>query len=1532
MTSPDEKTSLPFSKKTLFEQAWEEYRTTINSSQIKKVKFIEKCSKFASEWHDPVTAINEAITEVETRSQDYQRQSRKVVRTYLLPFMNALTSFTGIVDSLSQFFARRRCPPGLTLDQYGRLFETIHYELASLSDHLENIAGYGDLYQTNQKMQSTLCNAYINIIRFWHRVDKECTKSGPKFGTPFSTKKLGCIVSHMREDVVKIKAYAGLPHNQESGEDRQANKAVRQEVGEERIRVEDHRRFQWECDGTRKLDIVLDWLSSESLNNQCLALQGRNLRGRSQITCQWLFSHDEFLQWQNNPPLSPILWIHGPPGSGKSTLCSSAIEFLAKSPGSDVVIFHFYDFAQHLSPEQILSILAAQLLLQYRQRLQEIPDELQKIIHAPESLLERVQKVIKALIEGYSRIYFFLDGLDEETTTKSLWDDAVLVLRFLAKLVDDSPTRVRVWCSSQRRDCISKELRGCRSLDIDGYTRSDLALYFSDEVSKLRLLWSSPSEQAPILEMLKSRAECSFIWAKFMIDALEECWSTARMEEHLKGFPETLAEYYHRFFECMEKLDRPLACKVFSLVIFARRPLRLKELTEAVSCLESEPHKELQHKVKPNFNTIRAIVQPFIEFINTDGTDDSCTEEQYTCRILHSTLRDFLVDHPNILCDNSSNLRISAEWPARACLHYLGQSRYSGLLVRREGRWLDVTEDPVDCRPLLVYAAKYWDKHLDDVTIAEIGSVESFITSPNFWTCVQVQSLWVEAQFSFFSRPNEDNGFNTYFRRVFPSWFARAQTGLGQKLWRDYRRFLQDWIYFLSCEQCGGEKTCEILPYIGQLDRIWFGALGPNNFLSRLEDKYTCFAFQTDVDSDGVQYVFDAVSETGDKVMILRIQLEARVSRSSILKCSCESWNLSKEHPPELQHKQTIQLSTSSCNWKLYTESVTDPTLQTGKAAPAAFGPDCQTLRIGTQLYRQAKNGRFIAIPTQYFLCDLRSIYFEEFARRRQFLVLTSRTKISKGDLRVTQIKADGAGDEDDDLDTSADEDSWVEEDEDFKDGDSSIETASDSEDEFERGTESENSSNESTSEGNTNCSANFGFEDDILPLWANHFGNEDTDTDTDNESYHSFDISGFGVEINAHSKDCDDISEHEKDLESSYDEVFDDHFFRHEGRHDWEGPWSERAEKQKAQATITVFDTRSCTRLFRLRQPIKCRLFASPPVFHPTKSLIVWPLGDGNILFVYYLAKTHFTRRLQPSTPHTGHVFMKIHFSECGEFLHIATLEAQGKAPELKDSEPLPPIKLALLVCTYRLSRRKTAKSPQKIHCMKLALGQTTRLHVSKMPFTLTWTSKDLYFSCSRKLLQVYRIPLFGSTEEKGKEDQQPVWKPRKPFFLPHSASNRAVYYFPPAENKSGKEQLPARMLIGSDFTALNDIEPNEAEEDYDILLVERVIDHSVGRRGEFHPPIGCYVDEDTNLGGWVDSHARANILQDRGVGHFDMPAERFNSDDDCDCECYYQATGTVHLLIIPALGTRSKALQYWYQFQNSCTSSVDYTDSFFP
>jgi len=64
------------------------------------------------------------------------------------------------------------------LSRFSSLFETIKGELRSLRDQLEHITDHENLYGKDDKMQKLLCQSYFNIIRFWHRVDKECDNCG----------------------------------------------------------------------------------------------------------------------------------------------------------------------------------------------------------------------------------------------------------------------------------------------------------------------------------------------------------------------------------------------------------------------------------------------------------------------------------------------------------------------------------------------------------------------------------------------------------------------------------------------------------------------------------------------------------------------------------------------------------------------------------------------------------------------------------------------------------------------------------------------------------------------------------------------------------------------------------------------------------------------------------------------------------------------------------------------------------------------------------------------------------------------------------------------------------------------------------------------------------------------------------------------------------------------------------------------------------------------------------------------------------
>jgi hypothetical protein len=352
---------------------------------------------------------------------------------------------------------------------------------------------------------------------------------------------------------------------------------------------------------------------------------------------------------------------------------------------------------------------------------------------------------------------------------------------------------------------------------------------------------------------------------------------------------------------CQENKTKLFYSKLFALIVFARRPLRLLELQEAIWCLNSKSSGYLNPEDKPFLKQLHEVSQPLIEMTRVAAPQAVDGQEEYTCRLFHSTLRDFLMEHPNILCEAGDpliDLHICPRVAVDACLFYLCQTRYAKLLVRREGRWIDATGDPVDNQNFLVYAAKYWDKHLDDAPEDHkkelLGRLETFITSSNFQTCIQVQSLWVELQFCIFRTSDSDERCR-FLRRVFPSWFSR-DTDVGAKLWQDYRRFLHEWKYFLSCGNCHmAEPKCGVLPYLGQLNRIWFGALGPSNFLSQLRGHYSSFVFQMEDElKSGDWCLFDGVGDDGSTLMVLRIQRQRVIAFLSDLMLKCR--------PPFLDH------------------------------------------------------------------------------------------------------------------------------------------------------------------------------------------------------------------------------------------------------------------------------------------------------------------------------------------------------------------------------------------------------------------------------------------------------------------------------------------------------------------------------------------------------------------------------------------------------------------------------------------------------
>jgi len=209
----------------------------------------------------------------------------------------------------------------------------------------------------------------------------------------------------------------------------------------------------------------------------------------------------------------------------------------------------------------------------------------------------------------------------------------------------------------------------------------------------------------------------------------------------------------------------------------------------------------------------------------------------------------------------------------------------------------------------------------------------------------------------------------------------------------------------------------------------------------------------------------------------------------------------------------------------------------------------------------------------------------------------------------------------------------------------------------------------------------------------------------------------------------------------------------------------------------------------------------------------------------------------------------ISLQFSKCGEYLHVGTVEAvrllDKKKREIRGSKVYG---LTVVATTLRISSSKSSINrpvtiAKKIH----NLGVWKTLYFPTIPYTWTWTKSAAYFCINGLTLRVYKIPLAVPGIPIREDD--PVTTPSQTIFLPHSAQERAVQFFPPSPRATH-----STVTIGPQYGP------------------------------ESSPAIGVYL-RDKDLGPWVDVKEKEDAnslkgLKRRATGKF----EEFDTDDDCD------------------------------------------------
>ena len=119
-----------------------------------------------------------------------------------------------------------------------------------------------------------------------------------------------------------------------------------------------------------RLERLLPWLNAVFTDEEL----GKARNSRTPGTCRWIFDRPKFQDWETSISSSDvmrILWIHGPPGFGKTVLSARIVEHL-QSENPDCVAYFFCvsDDQAKRQPLAIVRSWVAQMVRQNREALE----------------------------------------------------------------------------------------------------------------------------------------------------------------------------------------------------------------------------------------------------------------------------------------------------------------------------------------------------------------------------------------------------------------------------------------------------------------------------------------------------------------------------------------------------------------------------------------------------------------------------------------------------------------------------------------------------------------------------------------------------------------------------------------------------------------------------------------------------------------------------------------------------------------------------------------------------------------------------------------------------------------------------------------------------------------------------------------------------------------------------------------------------------------------------------------------------------
>lgn len=401
-----------------------------------------------------------------------------------------------------------------------------------------------------------------------------------------------------------------------------------------------------------------------------------------------------------------LLWLHGPPGFGKTILSASISEYLTKSNEGHVIPFFCSDSGpSSKDPYAILRSWIGRTL----QQAQETDESVRNADAVYETLVKQgstatryaLWEVFKAIGRTTSGLTFLVDGLDEcELAVHDLkYHCDERVSQFIVELLEAlEQTRIRILVVSRRTAAIDASLNMDRIHQTDVRVfeyvitsvdnREDIFQCSKTTISKNTSSKFDEATKTRLATEMTERSSGMFLWM-YMTGKTMTPWDNERkLRNFLAKTPSTIEDIYStelRRVLNQSLLDRSYG-KTLSILLwvtYSFRPLTVREISEALTLAPYSDTPALSTDDLPDDWTRvthqyvnRTIMRACGTLIELRCPNPKAHPATWTLQFPHSSVKEFLLGPKRraILRPytfSPTETLPEHQWLAGMCLHYL---------------------------------------------------------------------------------------------------------------------------------------------------------------------------------------------------------------------------------------------------------------------------------------------------------------------------------------------------------------------------------------------------------------------------------------------------------------------------------------------------------------------------------------------------------------------------------------------------------------------------------------------------------------------------------------------------------------------------------------------------------------------------------------------------------------------------------------------------------------------------------------------